>query len=88
MDKSDRLVILLCDKHERLVPDIMEWCLTECDINKDIKVSDFFHYSGTKIQVKDLDHLFNIYIKSMGKETVSRIVERKHPTSNKSPNSS
>jgi hypothetical protein len=47
----DRLIILLADRHERLVPDIMEWQLTGCDINKDIKVSDFFHYTGIKIQV-------------------------------------
>jgi hypothetical protein len=79
----DRLVLLLRDKHERLVPDIMNWQLTECDINKDIKVSDLFHFSAIKIQVKHLDHLFSIYIKSMGKNTVCRIEERKHPVTNK-----
>ena len=57
----------------------MEWILTECDINKDIKVSDLFHYAGPKIQVKHLDYLFSLYIKSMGKDTVYRIEERKHP---------
>jgi hypothetical protein len=77
----DRLVILLHDIHERLVPDIMGWQLTECDINKDIKVSDFFHLSSTKVQVRHLDHLFSIYIKSMGKDTVYRIEERKNPSS-------
>jgi hypothetical protein len=75
----DRLILLLYDKHERLVPDIMEWQLTEADINKDIKVCDYFHYTGTKIQVRHLDHLFIIYIKSMGKDTVCRLEERKHP---------
>ena len=39
------------------VPNVMEWELTECDINKDIKVSDSFHYTGLKIQVKHMDHL-------------------------------
>jgi hypothetical protein len=29
----DRLIMLLVDKHERLVPDIMDWQLTEADIN-------------------------------------------------------
>jgi hypothetical protein len=75
----DRLIILLADKHERLVPDIMDWQLTEADINKDIKVSDLFHLSAIKIQVRHLDHLFSIYIKSMGKDTVCRLEERKHP---------
>ena len=79
----DRLVILLCDKHERLVPDIMDWQLTEADINKDIKVSDLFHLSAIKIQVRYLDHLFSMYIKSMGKHTVCRLEERKHPAAEK-----
>jgi hypothetical protein len=75
----DRLIVLLCDRHERLVPDIMGWYITEADINKDIKVSDLFHFTATKIQVKHLDHLFRIYVKSIGKDTVCRIEESKHP---------
>ena len=75
----DRLIILLADKHERLVPDIMDWQLTEADINKDIKVSDVFHFSAIKVQVRHLDHLFSVYVKSMGEHTVCRLEERKHP---------
>jgi hypothetical protein len=67
------------DRHERLVPDIMEWELAQCDINKDVKVSDSLHFTGLKIQIKQLDHLFRIYIKSMGKDTVCRVEETKHP---------
>jgi hypothetical protein len=63
----DRLIILLNDKHERLVLDIMDWQLTECDINKDIHVSDMLHFSAIKVQVRHLDHLFSVYIKSMGR---------------------
>jgi hypothetical protein len=74
----DRLITLLNDKHERLVPDIMDWYLTECDINKDIKVIDALHFSAIKVQVKHLDHLFSVYIKSMGKDTICRVEERKH----------
>jgi hypothetical protein len=75
----DRLITFLADRHERIVPDIMDWELTECDINKDIKVSDWFQYTGLKIQVRHLDHIFRIYIKSMGKDTVCRVEEIKHP---------
>ena len=75
----DRLIILLRDEHERIVPDIMDWQMTECDINKDIKISHLVHFSAIKFQVKYLDHLFRIYIKSMGKETVSRVEESLHP---------
>jgi hypothetical protein len=74
----DRLIIFLNDPHERIIPDIMEWFLTECDISRDIKVNDWLHYTGIKIQVKHLDHLFRIYVKSMGRDTVCRIEEEKH----------
>src|SRR5215212_5225348 len=60
----DRLITFLADRHERIVPDIMDWELTECDINKDIKVSDWFRFTGLKIHIRNLDHLFRIYIKS------------------------
>jgi hypothetical protein len=58
-----------------IVPDIMEWYLTECDINRDVKAGDWMQFTGTKIQVRHLDHLFRIYIKSMGRNTVRRIEE-------------
>jgi len=73
------LKTILMDNRERLVPNVMEWILTECDLNKDIKVSDWFHYTGPNIQIKHLDHLFSLYIKSMGEDTVDRIEERKYP---------
>lgn len=73
------VIALVYDKHERIVPDILEWLLTECDINKDIKVSDLLHFSAIKIQVKHLDHIFRIYIKALGRETVCRVEENKHP---------
>ena len=69
----DRLITFLMDIHERLVPDIMDWEPTQCDINKDIMVSDWFQYTVLKIQVRYLDHLFRIHIKSMGKDTVCRV---------------
>jgi hypothetical protein len=71
----DRLITFLADRRERIVPDIMEWELTQCDINKDIIVSDWFQFTGMKIQIKHLDHLFRIYIKSMGKDTACRVEE-------------
>ncbi len=75
----DRLITFLNDPHERNVPDVMEWFLTECDISRDIKMSEWLHYTGIKIQVKHLDHLFRIYVKSMGRDTVCRVEEEKHP---------
>ena len=71
----DRLVVFLADKHERLVPDIMQWELTQWDVNKDIVVGDGLQVAGLKIQIKHFDHLFRIYIKSMGRNTVCRVEE-------------
>ena len=71
----DRLVTFLADTHERIVPGILEWELTQCDINKDIKVGEGLQYTGLKVQVKHFDRLFRVYIKSIGKDTVCRVEE-------------
>ena len=34
----DRLVLFLADRHERIVPEILDWELTQCDMNKDIRI--------------------------------------------------
>jgi hypothetical protein len=72
------LVQILLDNHQRAVIDVLDWYLMECDINKDIKVNHLLHVVGLKIQVKHLDHLFRIYIKSLGPDTVCRVEENKH----------
>ncbi|MGA7370433.1 MAG: hypothetical protein WBX01_14990, partial [Nitrososphaeraceae archaeon] len=71
----DRLVLFLADRHERIVPDIMQWYLIQCDINRDVKVGDWLQFTGIKIQVRHAFHLFRIYIKSKGKDTVCRVEE-------------
>jgi hypothetical protein len=73
------LICLLQDKHERLVPDVLEWLLTKCDINRDIKIGVLLHFSAVKIQVKHLDHLFQIYIKALGKAIICRVEEPRQP---------
>jgi hypothetical protein len=80
----DRLITFLMDRHERIVPDIMQWELTQCDLNKDVIVSDWLQFTGIKIQVMHLDHLFRIYIKSIGKDTVCRVEESLNSNNNKS----
>jgi len=74
-----RLKDLLCDPHERVVPDLMVWDITECDINKDIKVGEALHFTGLKIQVKHLHHVFRVYIKAIGRDTVCRIEKSIRP---------
>jgi hypothetical protein len=61
-----------------VIPDIKKWQFTECDINRDIKVSDLLHFAGVKVQVKHMDHLFRVYIKKIGEDTFCRVEETKH----------
>jgi hypothetical protein len=72
----DRLIVFLADNHERIVPNIMQWELTQWDVNKDVRVDDCWaQITGLKIQVMHMDHLFRVYIKSMRKDTVCRVEE-------------
>ena len=71
----DRLIVYLCDKHERAVPDIMNWNLTQCEINRDAKVGDWLQYTSLNVQVKHAFHLIRLYIKSKGEETFYRVEE-------------
>ena len=71
----DRLVLFLADKHERIVPEILDWELTQCDLNKDIRIEKWLQSTGLSIQVRHMSHLFRVYIKSKGKDTVCRVEE-------------
>jgi hypothetical protein len=61
-----------------VVPDIEQWEFTECDINRDVKVSDLLHISCVKVQVKHMDQLFRVYIKKIGNNTFCRVEETKN----------
>jgi hypothetical protein len=71
----DRLLYLVTDPHERIVPPIIKWILTGCDINKDITVTDMLQLSAINIQLKDADRVFRIYIKSLSDKAVYRVEE-------------
>ena len=71
----DRLLYLMTDLHERIVPPIMKWILTGCDINKDVTVSDKLQLTAINIQLKDADRVFRLYIKSLGDKAVYRVEE-------------
>ena len=69
----DRLLYLMTDPHERIVPPIMKWILTGCDINKDVTVSDKLQLTAINIQLKEADRVFRLYIKSLGDKAVYRV---------------
>ncbi|MGC1930988.1 MAG: hypothetical protein WA667_18620, partial [Candidatus Nitrosopolaris sp.] len=71
----DRLLYLVTDPHERIVPPITEWVLTGCDINKDITVSDMLQLTAINTQLKDANRVFRLYIKSLGDKAVYRVEE-------------
>jgi hypothetical protein len=71
----DRLLYLMTDPHERIVPPIIKWILTGCDINKDVTVSDMLQLTAIDIQLKDADRVFRLYIKSLGDKAVYRVEE-------------
>src|SRR5215467_3874203 len=71
----DRLLYLMTNPHERIVPPIMKWILTGCNINKDVTVSDKLQLTAINIQLKDADRVFRLYIKSLGDRAVYRVEE-------------
>jgi hypothetical protein len=70
-----RLLDVVTDPHERIVPPITEWVLTGCDGNKDIPVTDRLQLSAINIQLKEADRVFRLYIKSLGDKAVYRVEE-------------
>jgi hypothetical protein len=68
----DRLLYVLRDPRERGVPSIMEWYLSECDINKDIEITDMMQLSSIDIQLKYADRVFRQYVKSLHDKAVYR----------------
>jgi hypothetical protein len=63
--------------HQIAVPDIDRWEFTECDINRDVRVSDLVHFAGVKVQAKHMDHLFRVYTKKIRDKVFCRVEETK-----------
>jgi hypothetical protein len=70
------------DPAERMVPPLLPsssqdsgWRLVQCDVNKDIEVSDMMQLSGLNLQLEYLDRVFRLYIKSMHDKSVCRAEE-------------
>jgi hypothetical protein len=71
----DRLLYLVTDPDERIVPPITKWILTGCDINKDITITYMLQLTAINIQPKDAGRVFRLYIKSLGDKAVCRVEE-------------
>jgi hypothetical protein len=68
----DRLLYLLSDVREKIVPDVMEWRLIQCDVNRDVKIDDNMQLTLPDIQLKYADRVFRLYVKSLHNKAVCR----------------
>ena len=68
----DRLLHLLSDVRERMVPDVMEWSLIQCDVNRDVEIDDNMQLTLPDIQLKYADRVFRLYVKSLHDKAVCR----------------
>lgn len=59
----DRLLSLLRDPKELLVPSVMEWILKQCDLNKDIEIDETGQLTLPDIQLTHMDRVFRQYVK-------------------------
>jgi hypothetical protein len=79
---KDRMLHHVSDPGERIVPPLLSsspqvgsWRLVECDINKDIEVSDMMQISGLNLQLEHLHRVFRVYIKKFPDMAVCRAEE-------------
>jgi hypothetical protein len=70
---KERLLHYVSDIHERGVPEITEWILKECDLNKDIEINEKAQLYLPDIQLKYADQVFRMYIKSLHDRSVCRV---------------
>ena len=61
----DRLLYHVSDIRERLTPPIMDWILKACDLNKDVEIDDTCQLTLPDIQLKHVDRVFRLYVKSL-----------------------
>ena len=71
----DRLLYWITDIREHSIPQITEWILKECDLNKDIEINDNVQVTLPDIQLKTAARVFRIYIKSLQGRAVCRAEE-------------
>jgi hypothetical protein len=69
----DRLIYLVSDIREREVPQITEWILKECDLNKDVEIDEKCQMYLPDIQLKYANQVFRMYIKSLHDRSVYRV---------------
>ena len=68
----DRLIHIVADIREREVPEITEWILKGCDLNRDVEIDEKAQLHLPDIQLKHADQVFRMYVKSLHDKVVWR----------------
>lgn len=72
---KDRMVYHLGDPRERMIPPIIDWRLKQCDVNKDIEITDKMQFTLPDIQLKYAGRVFRAYVKLLGEKAAYRCEE-------------
>ena len=72
---KDRMLYHLADPRERMVPPTVCWRLMQCDVNKDIEITDKTQFTLPDIQLIHAGRIFRAYVKLLGDRTVCRAEE-------------
>lgn len=66
---------MVSDPHEREVPQVNEWVLQLCDLNKDVEITDKCQIVIPDLQLRYAGKVFRIYVKSSSDRAVARVEE-------------
>lgn len=71
------LLEYLKDPNERILPPLMDWKLNQCDVNKDIEITDMEQLTLPDIQIMEVDQVFRLYVKALEQKAYYRLEESK-----------
>jgi len=69
----DRLECHIQDPRGRLVPSLPDWILKQCDLNKDVPITNQAQVSLPNIQLSTAFHVFRLYVKNLNGQSHYRI---------------
>ena len=72
---KDRMLYHLNDPRERIVPSIVYWRLIQCDMNKDIEITEKMQFTLPDIQLRYAGRVFRMYVKLLGERAACRVEE-------------
>jgi hypothetical protein len=59
----DRFLYYVGDIREKHVPNLLNWILKQCDLNKDVEIDSTAQLTFPDIQLKSADRVFRLYVK-------------------------